>query len=553
MLRPTLTGPAAVPANLVTSISPATTSQSTPGAVVLTASATGGTGAQTWAWAATYADGTSAAALLSGSGSSVTLTTTTYSQSVTVVATATDSGTPTPQTATASALVATVTPANLTVSLSPANTSQSAPTGQLVTATVSGGVAPYTYTWGAKYSDGTNASALLSGSGASRTVTTTTPGQVVNVSVAVTDSGTPSAQTATGGAVVAVQQPAAPTLTGPSQSTVDAPGSASITFTGASGYGSLSYSASLSKPTGSTATLSGSGLGAYTFTTDLEGAYAVTLTLTDALGRTAAATGIVSLVSAGTIWTEAIRENFTTYDAATVTRTSSSAGTLTNTVNLQKSGVTQYVATLGTTFSGGSSGTGTAGIDSDGLYITQSGAITRASFTISPTLDSTQWQMFQWLIDMPSFSGTTVNGGPVVQSSSSPSTGTEVCPAVVYNNATPGLFDIQALMRLSNVTQTPAGEHVVGASNPGRICVTQVCRGKEILALVHDSDTFIPAQSIDTGPYHAAMSVTANDSTFSPSYTLMIPSPKFGIRIGTAAGTIKCREMRVLYATPRSS
>ena len=69
-------GRGAIPPNLTASISPASTSQASPGAVVLTASATGGTGASTWAWVATYADGTSAAALLSGSGDSRTVTTT---------------------------------------------------------------------------------------------------------------------------------------------------------------------------------------------------------------------------------------------------------------------------------------------------------------------------------------------------------------------------------------------------------------------------------------------------------------------------------------------
>ncbi len=85
--------------------------------------------------------------------------------------------------------------------------------------------------------------------------------------------------------------------TDPTPQTQVAAGAASVTFSSPTGGdGSYSYSATLYKPGGSSATLSGSGLGAYSFTTDATGIYAVVLTVTDGVGFETTATGVVSLV-----------------------------------------------------------------------------------------------------------------------------------------------------------------------------------------------------------------------------------------------------------------
>lgn len=185
MLRPTLTGPAAVPPNLIAAISPATTSQSTPGAVVLTASATGGTGAQTWAWAATYADGTSAAALLSGSGASRTLTTTAYYLAVRVVATATDAA---GQTSAASALVEVGAPAALVSGGNLASTELvSGTTSQAFTfAAATGGAGTVTYALAVSSISG--AVTLSTSTGRSATLQGLTDGEVAQVTLTATDA-----------------------------------------------------------------------------------------------------------------------------------------------------------------------------------------------------------------------------------------------------------------------------------------------------------------------------------------------------------------------------
>jgi hypothetical protein len=123
-------------------------------------------------------------------------------------------------------------------------------------------------------------------------------------------------------------------------------------------------------------------------------------------------------------------------------------------------------------------------------------------------------------------------------------------PLIIANNATSG-YDFKALERLSGVSQT-VGYHAVGAANPGRVCCTLVMRGRQVLALLHDSDTFIPMQSIDTGPYTPAMEVSSADTKFS-AYELLLTAPKFGIRLGAASGTVRVRAIRALSANPRSN
>lgn len=526
------------PPDLTATLSPANTSQASPGAQVVTASATGGEGSISYSFDAKYPDGTSANALLTGSGSSRTVTTTAYSQTVVVTVTATDSGTPTAQTATARAVVATVVPADLVASMSPATTSQASPGAVVLTASSTGGVGTVSWAWSAKYADGSSAAALLSALvGSPVTLTTTTPGQSVRVVATATDA---AGQTSSASALVAVAQPAAPTLSGPAPSAIDAPGSASVTFTGASGYGALSYSATLSAPAGSAATLSGSGLGAYTFTTDVEGAYAVTLTLTDALGRTAAATGIVSLVSAGALWTQFFLEDFDTYDAAS----RSGNGTLA----LQKAGVTQYTGTLSIT----AGTTGSAGIDANGMFLTQASGTGQAFFSIAPTIDTTKWLAFQWLIDWPTISGTSVTTRAAAKSITGVASGTEVYPAILANDTIAGKVDIRCLMSLGGVSGT-AGNHADSITAPSRVCVTLVIRGGQSLSLVHDSSTFVPMQDIDDSPYGAAIELDKADTSASNGYALMFTPINVGIQHGSGTGTMRVRSMRGLYATPRSN
>lgn len=429
-------------------------------------------------------------------------------------------------------------PVNLTLALSPSVTSQASPGAQVLTATPTGGTGTISYAWTATYvADGSSAAALLSGSGATRTITTTAPGQVVQVSVVATDSGSPTAQTATASASVSVAQPASPTLSGPAAQTMDAPGGGSVTFTGATGYPSLSYSAAFTAPAGSAATMSGSGLGPYTFTTDVEGAYVVTLTLTDGLGRNAVATGVVSLVSMGAIWTVQGTEDFTTYDTAS----RSGSGT----VALQKAGATQYTATVNV-----NAGTWTAGINAGGLFITQSSGTGQGAIVFKPPITGTEWYAVQWVMDMPSFSNSTVTGRVTVMSSSTVMTGNEFFAAIFKNGATAGNFDITALIRMSGVGQTSGTFQSNGAS-PGRVCVSMVAKDGQIYYTVHDADDFVPMASVGSSIIGGVPLGPARNDTSSNQPSRWVADPWCGISLGASTGTVGCRKMRWMTAPQR--
>ncbi len=94
------------------------------------------------------------------------------------------------------------------------------------------------------------------------------------------------------------------------------------------GAGGNSYSATLvKKPTGSSASLSGSGLGAYTFTSDVPGVYEVRNVVTDSRGITQASTWVVSLKPPQIAWTMPASQTKTSIGAESITFNAASGGT----------------------------------------------------------------------------------------------------------------------------------------------------------------------------------------------------------------------------------
>ena len=287
-----LPGQGGGPPQLTISVTPETTAQATPGALLLTATVSGGTAPTSLSWTATFADGTSAAALLSGAGDTRTLTTTTYGQVVIVTASVTDAGIPA-QSATDSALVAVNNTSDLILSINPTTAQLGSPVGQLFSATPTGGLGPYSYNWTAIFSDGTNANALLSSlTGASSTLTPTNYRQVFRIACTVTDSS-PSPQIATFFSALSVGQPPAlvppadPTPTQIAGGTTTSP----FVFGNATG-GAPPYTYALSVVSSSGAVTLSTAVGQsgnLLNLTDLTTGQ-VTLTVTDSLGQTADAT-----------------------------------------------------------------------------------------------------------------------------------------------------------------------------------------------------------------------------------------------------------------------
>ena len=287
-----LPGQGGGPPQLTISVTPETTAQATPGALLLTATVSGGTAPTSLSWTATFADGTSAAALLSGAGDTRTLTTTIYGQVVIVTASVTDAGIPA-QSATDSALVAVNNTSDLILSINPTTAQLGSPVGQLFSATPTGGLGPYSYNWTAIFSDGTNANTLLSAlTGASSTLTPTNYRQVFRIASTVTDSS-PSPQIATFFSALSVGQPPAlvpPSDLAPAQLAGGTTTSPFVFGNATAGAPPYSYALSVVSSSGAVTLSTAVGQsGNLLNLTDLTTGQ-VTLTITDSLGQTADAT-----------------------------------------------------------------------------------------------------------------------------------------------------------------------------------------------------------------------------------------------------------------------
>ena len=286
------------PAALTVSLTPQTTEQSSPGAVVLSATTSGGTDPISIVWTALFADGSSAAALLTGTGPTRTLTTTTYSQVVIVTVVATDADANTNSDASIVTVNSTV---DLVLGVSPATTKSAVIAPQLLTATPTGGLAPFSYSWSAIFTNGTNANARLSSlSGATTTITPTNYRQTYRVICTVTDSS-PTTQTATFVVAFAVGEP--PALVPPPDlaSTQLASGTTSSPFTFAAasaGAPPYAYALAVASSSGAVTLSTAVGLSA-TLQNLTDGTTGeVTITVTDSVGQTADATYVFGVAVA---------------------------------------------------------------------------------------------------------------------------------------------------------------------------------------------------------------------------------------------------------------
>jgi len=353
------------------------------------------------------------------------------------------------------------------------------------------------------------------------------------VAVTATDSGSPTAQTAPAVATVSVAAAAAPTLTAPARQTKTYVGAESVTFPAATGYGTLTYSAVLSKPTGSTATLSGSGLGPYTFTSDMMGAYVVTLTVTDGVGNTAPATGVVSVEVVGSVWSTTADVDFTAMSTASASRTT--AGTSTFTAG-------SYTASL---VVGSSVTSAQGGVGASGLYATLTTGTGNVQVTVPIPVDSAKKQLIMWKLTVPSLSGATARARVVASDAASVTSGTQILPAVIANNG--GNVDITSSSRLSG-TGTGSTTLVTNAANPGTLIVVMEQTGKQILSTAFDQDDYPSPDQLGSGRYWDLKSVAKADTTGDDVVGWLGSTLRLGAEMGAAAGTVYVKGVRVLEA-----
>lgn len=377
-------------------------------------------------------------------------------------------------------------PPDLTVSLSTgATVNQASPAGQVITATPSGGTGSKTYAWTAKYHDGTSANALLSATNVSNpTLTTTAYAQRVIATVTATDSGSPAQVAVASVMVVVAGTPIV--FSNPSPQTSATAGAASITFsTATGGIGTLTPgTATLAKPAGSSASLSGSGYGAYTFTMDFPGTYAVTQSVTDDFGQTTQATGTVAYAPVGPTWTVLDSEDFT----ASSTDSRASAGTLT-----LSSGRALVAYTSGTV-------SGTWGnTNGSGLYLTQASGTGEMWMYLTPTAAAAGTKVaLQVLCGAQTFTGTTDLPVPC-RLSDGTDWNTGGTKSLLFFQGKTGNYQLYAAHNVGS-TNTNTTIRNNASDMTYSVCYTIIMDGTQSVFYVHTNvSTYVPLDSILSG------------------------------------------------------
>tara|TARA_R110000868_G_scaffold169521_2_gene404557 strand:+ start:3419 stop:4819 length:1401 start_codon:yes stop_codon:yes gene_type:complete len=428
---------------------------------------------------------------------------------------------------------------DLTVSLSTgATVAQGTPGAQVITASTTGGTGSKTYAWAAKYQDGTSANALLSATNvANPTLTTTAYAQRVIATCTATDSGSP-AQVATAAVMVTVALTPI-VFSNPSAQTAATAGAASVTFsTATGGVGTITPgTATLAVPAGSAATLSGTGYGPYTFTTDVPGTYAVTQSVTDSIGQSAQATGTMAYAPVGPTWESLLDLNFVTCDTYSI----SAAGAF----NLTRSGAA--VATLTAYTSGAVSGPVWGITNGTGAYITQgSGGGEMFLAATTPALGSTKRAAFQFLSTAQVYSGSNDSKvlGRISNANDFNTGGTKSILAFQYKSA--GTYYLVHDYHLG-ATPSQAALRTNAADMTTLVCVTFIMDGMQVKNYIHTGvSDYQPMDSLESGsPIFKVWSLAQNPASayaraFEPTYF------SFGNLDNTGAVTMK--KMRAMQA-----
>lgn len=433
---------------------------------------------------------------------------------------------------------------DLTLSLSTgATVAQASPGAQAITATATGGTGSKTYAWSAKYQDGSSANALLSATNvANPTLTTTDYAQRVIATCTATDSGSP-AQVAVASVMVTVSLTPI-VFSNPAAQTATTAGAAEVTFATASGgIGTLTTgTATLARPAGSSAAISGSGYGPYSFTTDTPGTYAVTQSVTDTIGQSSQATGTLAYAPTGPTWTQLESYDWTTVDS----QTTNSAGTIALLV-----GGAAY-KTLNTYTSGAVSSPVWHAVNGSGIkmsYATGNSGEMWFDFLAATPSSSTQKIMVQWIVDAPTYAA----GGAIDVlgriSDAAGWNGGAALSSLVYAVKPANYILKTDFHSASTPSESTVRDNAADITWPA--CVTIIEDGYQITLLVHQNCTdFVNPDSVKTGAVFTAYQSKAQ--TPSGSYTRWITvSSTLRVAMGHLDyGATSCywRKTRVLEA-----
>lgn len=339
--------------------------------------------------------------------------------------------------------------------------------------------------------------ALSASTGLVTTITGMANGEAYAVTCTSTDADAGSAATCNSGpALVRVATPTIAFSNPVPQSSATA-GLATVNFVPATGgTGTLTYgTATLSVPVGSLATLSGSGTGPFTFTTDTPGAYGVTQSVTDTLGVSAQATGIVSYAPAGATWT-----TMETYDWTLVDSTSTSAA---GSIALTVGGVAYK--TLTTYTSGPVTSPVWQAVNGSGIRVSYSagGGEVWFDFLASVPSSSTQKIMAQWIVGVPGYSsaGSIDVLGRITDAASW--NGGAALSSLVYA-VKPANYQMKTdFHSASTPSEATVRDSATDITWPA--CVTIIEDGYQIVLMVHQNCTdFVNPDSVGTGAVFTA-------------------------------------------------
>jgi hypothetical protein len=327
-----------------------------------------------------------------------------------------------------------------------------------------------------------------------------------------------------------------PTLSAPAPQTTRKQQEMTITFTGASGYGAITYTPTYAYPSGSSATFTQVSSLVYTITPDVEGSYVVELRLEDSRGRYITKTAIITFASVGAVWNELEGHRWDFRAATPNSRTGS------GTLNVVIDGTT-IVATAYNSAGNQSFGCNAT----DGLYAEVTAGTPQTMLTVPTTIDTSKKYAIQWLWTAPTFANTSAAGRIVISSSTNSTTGTQILPHGTTKNATSGL-NFVANTRSSGTSST-ALALATGMANPGTMCTTLVVENRQAKWTTHAASDFVDMADVEDSAMWNPVFAALGDP--SPGFSAQwITNPKVGIEMGNSSGKMAVQEIRVLTAVP---
>ena len=317
-------------------------------------------------------------------------------------------------------------------------------------------------------------------------------------------------------------------------------GTGSVTFTTATGgTGTLTLgTATLSKPVDSSATISGSGYGAYTFTMDLPGTYSVSLSVEDELGISVIATGLVTYTPLGPTWSVLETLDFASCDNLTATSGSTFALTVSGvaykTLNIYTSG---SLASPTWTCTNGS-----------GIKVSQGASTGELFFDwVPPTPTAGKKVLAQFVVGTPTYTGTG-DISVIGRLTNAASWNGGACLSSLVYIVKPGNYRMKTVFHSASIpSESTVRDNAADITWPA--CVSIIHNGTQFTLIVHQNVSgFVNPDSLGTGSVMEHWQ--AIQSTPSTTYTRTLSSIRMAYgHLDAIGSTPFCSKARLLEAS----